>query len=304
MQLNLFEDNRPTVLLNIADELIRSKEFVRALSVYDQLVAEYPGDAQFPPLRELVGQWFDLLSATGTIPVNPELLRSIWLRLDSLSLASLRSVALDMLLDAMFSLTPPEQLYLPPRLHLGQVLMKAGRFTEAADCFHAALAFASGARGRFLAWHGDALTLAGNHTAALQSYLAAFLDDPTTIDMESVKSPTIHSLRDSLHFDATDEIEEHDEPAWLPVWGWLDGVFALSVSTVSEGETPSAAVFAVELAEKGRPTPRVWFEMLAHAERMRTVSRNTSELGAVRRLMKTSNEFMFGCYLEKITGRR
>jgi tetratricopeptide (TPR) repeat protein len=304
MQLNLFEDNRPTVLLNIADEFVRLREFTQALSVYDQLVAEYPDDKQFPALRELVGQWLDLLSGTDTIPVNLEVLHSIWLRLDSIFLPSLSLVALDMLIDAMFSLAPPEQCFLPPRFHLGQVLMKAGRFAEAADCFHAALSSARVDRGRFLAWHGDALTLAGNHDAALKSYFDAFLDDPISIDVKSVQSRTIHSLRDSLHFDATDEIEEQDEPAWIPVWGWIGGVFALSLRTVPEEDTPSAAAFAAELAEKGRFTPRIWFDMLAHAERVRTVSRDSKELGAVRRLMKNSNEFMFGCYLGKINGSR
>jgi len=304
MQLNLFEDNRPTVLLNIADEFVRSREFVQALSVYDQLVAEYPDDKQFPALRGLVGQWFDLLSGAGTIPVNPELLHSIWLRLDSIFLHSLSLVALDILLDAMFSLAPPEQCYLPPRFHLGQVLMKAGRFAEAADSFHATLSSARVDRGRFLAWRGDALTLAGFHDAALQSYFDAFLHDPVSIDMESVQSRTIHDLHDSLHYEATDEIEEEDEPAWIPVWGWMSGVFAFSLRTVPEEDTPSAAFYAAELAEKGSFIPRIWFDMLDHAERVRTVSRDSKELGAVRRLMKNSNGFMFGCYLEKINGEK
>ena len=304
MQLNLFEDNRPTILLNTADEFICSREFVQALSVYDQIIAEYPGDKRIAALRDLVGEWLELLTGISTHTVNFELLQSIWLRLDSIFLPSLGSVALDMLIDAMFSLTTPEQIYMSPRFHLGQLLMKAGRFAEAADCFHARLSSCRVCRGRFLAWRGDALTLAGNHDAALKSYFAAFLDDPATIDMQSVKCQTIHNLRVSLHFDATDEIEEQDEPAWLPVWGWFEGVFALPEHAAHGEGPPCAALFEALLAEQSRFMPRIWFDMLAHAERVRTVSRDSKELEAVRRLMKKSNEFMFGCYLEKINGRR
>ena len=302
MQLSLFEDNRPTVLLNIAEEFIRSGELVQALSVYEQLVDEYPGDRRNAALRELVGEWHELMSGIVTHPDNLELLQSIWLRLDSISLPSLSLVALDMLIEAMSSLTSPEQFYLPPDFHLGQLLMKAGRFVEAADCFQAALCSARVERGRFLAWHGDALTLAGKHGAALKSYFAAFLDDPQTIDMQSVKNRKVHDLYLSLHFEATDEIEVQDEPAWLPVWGWFNGVFALPQHAAPGKDTPSATAFEALLAEKSRFLPRIWFDMLAHAERVRTVSKDSKELGAVRRLMKNSNQFMFGCYLEKING--
>jgi hypothetical protein len=138
----------------------------------------------------------------------------------------------------------------------------------------------------------------------LESYFEAFLHDPATIDMLSVKNRTIRDLHISLHFDATDEIEEQDEPAWLLVWGWFNGVFALPEQAVPSDGPPGAALFEAMLAKPSRLIPRIWFDMLVYAEKVRTVFPDSKELVAVRRLMKKTNEFMFGRYLEKVSVKR
>ena len=231
-------------------------------------------------------------------------LQAIWLRLDSISHPALRSTVLGTLIDAISALPDPEQIYVPPRFHLGQILMDADRHAEAAVCFLAALSNAGFERGRFLAWRGDALTLARNYDAALKSYLAAFLDDPFSVDMQSIKNWKITNLHTSLHFEATDEIEETEEPAWLPVWGWLHGVFTLPLQPVPEPGQLDANAFGLLIAKENCSVSRIWFDMLTHAERLRCVFRDDRELAAVRRLMKRTNEFMFGCYLDKFGGRR
>ena len=298
MQLSLFEDNRSTVLLNIAEEFIRSRSFAQALSVYERLLADTPGDEKVARLRDLVWEWLHLLSGIGSHPCDPELLQSCWTRLDSISLPALRSVVLEMLIEAMRALPDPENIYAPPRFHLGRMLMAAGRLAEAADCFLQALATPGVPRGMLLAWRGDALTLQGKGDDALKCYLAAFLEDPLTVDISSIKNRTLNKLRLSLHSDG-EEIEEEEEPAWLPVWGWLNGVFPLHPAPV-----PCAADFASLLAKDGCRVPRLWYEMLAHAERVRLTARDDRELAAVRRLLKGSNGFLFGVYLEKINGGR
>lgn len=300
MQLGLFEDNLSTVLLNIAEEFIRSRQLPQALSVYDQLLADTPGDEQVAALRRLVGAWLDPLSeiANGAAPV--ELLRSVWMRLDTISLPSLATVALDLLIEAMSALPDPEGIFAPPRFHLGQMLLEARRFEEAADCFLAALAHPGIPLGRLLAWHGDALTLAGRESAALESYLEAFLEDPATVDLSSVTSGTIRELRLSLQLEAGEEIDEDPEAGWLPAWGWLNGVFPLRRDTAPGDGPPSAAAFEILLEEAASTPPSVWYRMLAYAEGLRLASGEPRELGAVRRLLKRNNGFMFGCYLNKI----
>jgi hypothetical protein len=62
MQLNLFEDNRKGILLHIADTLIRALDLVQAVSVYEQLVADYPEDGHIASLLKSVSEWNDLLA--------------------------------------------------------------------------------------------------------------------------------------------------------------------------------------------------------------------------------------------------
>lgn len=108
--------------------------------MYEQLLEDTPGDGKVAILRELVWEWLHLLSAIGAHPCDPELLQSCWTRLYSIALPALRSVVLDMLIEAMWALPDPGQIYVSPSFHLGRMLMEAGRFAEAADCFLQALA--------------------------------------------------------------------------------------------------------------------------------------------------------------------
>jgi hypothetical protein len=81
-------------------------------------------------------------------------------------------------------------------------------------------------------------------------------------------------------------------------------VFPLPLQAVPDAIAPVTAEFEELLAKEEHSVPRIWFDMLTHAERLRLVRPDNRELGAVRRLMKKTNGFMFDCYLEKIGGRR
>lgn len=302
MQLDLFDDNRTGILLNIANEFILSGELTQAISVYEQILEDSPDDMYVSSLLKLVTELRDLLSGINQASSVQEYLHKIWLRLEILSHPALRSTVLLTLIDAVRTLPDPELIYLPPRFHLGQILMAADQNVEAALCFGAALANGIFERGRFLAWRGDALTLVGNDDDALKSYLKAFLEDPFSVDTQSITHIIIADLLDSLHFDAIDEINEAEEPAWLPVWGWLQGVFPLP--PVPETGLSTAAECENLIATESCSLPRIWFDMLVLAERVRVTSAGTQELAAVRRVMKNTNEFMFNLYLEKVGGRK
>jgi len=302
MQLDLFEDNRTGILLNIANEFIQSGELAQAVSVYEQILDDSPDDTHVSALLKLLSEWSDLLSGINKSSAIPEYLNTLWLRLESLSHPVLRSVVIDTLIEAVRSLPDPDLIYIPPRFHLGQILMAADRNAEAALCFSAAFSNGIFERSRFLAWRGDALTLAGNDDDALKNYLDAFLEDPLSIDMQSIKHIIIEDLLTSLHFDAMDEIAEAEEPAWLPVWGWLQGVFPLP--TVPEAGLSTAAVYENLIVTESCSLPRIWFDLLVRAEKLRVTPAENQELVAVRRLMKKTNGFMFDLYLEKIRGRK
>ena len=302
MQLDQFEDNRPGILLNMADEFIRARDFAQAISVYEQLLADCPGDRHSAALLKLVSEWQATLSEMNLS--EPESFRNTCLRFESISHPPLRCTVLELLIDELRTLPNPERIYIPPRFHLGHLLMEADRHAEAADCFFAALSDKDIPMGRFLAWRADALTLAKKDADALKSYLEAFLADPLSVDIQSVKNLKITTLLTILSFEGLDDVDEDQEPAWLPVWGWLQGIFALPLHAVPGADQFDAKLFEALLAEENCSVPRVWFDMLTHAERLRVVQRDDRELAAVRRLMKKANGSMFDCYLEKIGGRR
>jgi len=285
----------------LADEFINARDFGQAVSVYEQLLADHPDDRHSSALLELVGEWQAALSEMN--PSDPEQFRSIWQRFDSISHPPLRSTVSGILIDEMRALPNPERIYLPPRFHFGHVLMEAGHHALAAESFHAALSHEDIPRGRFLAWRGDALTLANKDADALKSYLEAFLDDPFTVEMQ-FKNRIITDLHTSLHFDAMDDMDEDREAAWLPVWGWLRGVFPLPLQALPGEHALDANGVESLISEGNISVARIWFDMLTQAERLRVMVRDDRELAAVRRLMKKTNGFLFDCYLEKIRGRR
>jgi tetratricopeptide (TPR) repeat protein len=304
MQLDLFEDNRSGILTNIANECILAGDLAQAASVYEQILVDSSGDTYTSILLTLVTEWRDLLAGIDTSTSIQEYLNMIWIRFQNLSHPALRSAVLGTLIDAVRALSDPEQLFIPPRFHLGQVLMAAKRHDEAAESFRVALANSDLERGRFLSWRGDALTLAGNMEDSLKSYLAAFLDDPHSVDKYVIKNRKIAHLLSTLHLDTMDEIDVAEEAAWLPVWGWLQGVFSLPLQSAPEKALSTAGEFELLIAEKRCSIARIWFDMLVLAERLRVTPSENQELVALRRLMKNSHGFMFGQYLEKIGGRK
>ncbi len=303
MQLNLFEDNKPGVLLNIANEFIRSRDFVQAISVYEQLRDEYPGDRQSTALLEMVTHWQDALSTMNL--ADPGNFSSIWGRFGSITHGPLRSSVLRIVIDTLWALPDSERIYRPPQCHFGHVLMEAGQNLEAAECFYKALSGPGIPRGKFLAWRGDALTLAHKETDALHSYLDAFLDDPASVDVQFIKNSTIRDLYSSLCQESTDEREGEGEVAWLPVWGWFEGVFTFPLVRGGTGQDSMDSVtFEAEMREGKRSVPRLWFDMLTSAERLRATARDGREMAAIRRLMKKASSCMFDRYLTIMGGRR
>ncbi len=291
MQLNLFEDNRPGILLNIADEYLRAGDLDQALSVYDQIVDEYPDNRSATELGVQVKTWRERLAAVDPPTCAPEQLAALQSALDQAPHPPLRQAVMDFILDTLQQFPEPDGVYLPPRFHRGHLLMEQKRYSEAASAFQQALSVPDLAWGRFLVWQADALTMAGQGDDVLLLYLQAFLDDPSTVDMASVRHAGIRKLH--LYISLGDDcIEEDDEVAWLPVVGWMNGLFPLPLHM-----PPDPA----QMEDETTPVPRRWFDLLTRAEYLRTVNRDDREIVAVRRLMKRLNAALFQCYMDKIS---
>jgi tetratricopeptide (TPR) repeat protein len=302
MQLDLFSDNFYTIRLNEATELLHALRLEEALAIYTELLADAPEDAELLTLRDLVVVWLEKLALFDAAPDNSERLHNLWLELTPDTPPALAAALCKLLINKLLSLPWPELIYIPPRFHLGTLLLARGNFTEAEHWFTRAIESGIDVRGRFLAWRGDALTKLGNPGQAKEAYLAAFLEGPHEVDLESLQSPLIHDLIDSL------ENEEHNFGAedlltWLPVWGWLQGAFALPMKELAVD--CAAYVKALDAAHSSRsmPVARLWFDDLRYVEYLRTAFRDDRELLRIRRRMQQSSRFMFERYMEKLRSR-
>jgi hypothetical protein len=159
-----------------------------------------------------------------------------------------------------------------------------GKPVEAETWFALALDSGIPEQGRFLAWLGDALSLAGQTESSRECYLAAFLEDPLGVDVSGLRDDAVREMLIEMEEEG---VAEEDTVYWVPVWGWLKGVFGLETTIASSGEMS---------------LPRRWFECIRHAERLRTGVRDDGELLRVRKKMKEMNPVMFGKYMEKIWG--
>ncbi len=298
MQLDLFADNRANILLNIADEYLRVQNFEKALSTCGQVRDEYPENRQAAQLCVAIEKWHTLIAGVEPSPSQARQLNEMHTGLASASHPALRAAVMESLVTLLQQLPEADHIFIPPRFHLGHLLLERGRFAEATRSFRSALSSRTLERGRFLAWGADATTLAGNAEEAVNLYLQAFLEDPATIDIQFFKHPAIQKLHQHCLQNA-DGIEDEGVVAWLPVWGWLQGLFSLPLHC-----PPAFDELESRIDGEASPVPRLWYELLTRAEYLRTIRRDDREMAAVRRLMKRLNEEMFECYMQKIRGKR
>jgi hypothetical protein len=81
MQLDLFSDNRHTILMNEAGEALRVLDLDKALAIYADLLNDKPDDRIVLQLQSAVGQWRDNLSAFHVHPLGSEPLHDLWLQI-------------------------------------------------------------------------------------------------------------------------------------------------------------------------------------------------------------------------------
>jgi tetratricopeptide (TPR) repeat protein len=300
MQLDLFCDNRRNILLNDAGELLRVLQLEQAMTIYSELIAEAPDDVELLAMQQQVVSWQDRLSCFYAAPVEIAGLHCLWQYLTPDTPPPLASALRGLLIEKLTELPSPELIYLPPRFHLGVILLADGQAEEAEHWFTRAIREGINERARFEVWRGKTLELLDDTQRAKEAFLLAFLEEPHDVDPELLQSPLIHELFASLEGE-DHELSEAALTAWLPVWGWIQGEWALRLHDI----TPSTStVFCSRLEEAERtgslPPPRLWFEYLRYAEYLRTIARNDRELVRVRRLMRQRSEFMFDRYMEKI----
>lgn len=300
MQLDLFSDNRHTILMNEAGEMLRALDLDKALAIYADLLKDAPGDRIIIQLQRMVWQWRDNLSVFHVHPIGSEPLHDLWLKLTDDTPPPLAAGVLQVVLAGLKKLPGPELIYIPPRFHIGTLLMAQERYVEAESWLARALDGGIHERALFLGWRGDALMSLGETGKARESWLAAFLERPRSVDLSSLKNRLIHDLLSSLEIEGGDEMEDAEMVCWLPIWGWLQGEFVLNMDEIAADHGAFAASLDLNVDSRNMTLPRRWFEYLRYAEYLRTVFRNDRELVRVRRRMRDMSGFMFDRYMEKV----
>lgn len=299
MQLDLFIDNRRTILLNDAAGLLRTLNLEKVSAIYDDLLADEPEDLEICRLKVEAERWQERLfrfgeaGAQGLYEIHSHLAKEMSL--------ALRNGILAFLSEKLLALPTPELIFMPPDFHLGYVLREAGRYVEAEYWFAVALRSGIAPRGRFLAWRGDALTMCSKDAVAMECYQAAFLDDPDSVNIDNFSNRTIHTLLLTLSNECfEEETDDRETLPWLPFWGWLHGSFPLDLNGIALDRDGFEA--SLQQADDGgtQPLARLWYEYLRFAEFLRTCLRDDREMVRVRRRMKQLNGIMFDRYMERV----
>lgn len=298
MQLDLFLDNRRTILGNLADEHLRNLELDEAAGIYDRILGEWPDDSAIASARRALDVWRERLQRFQSSSGGIDGIHSLYGNLAEPVSSSLKSGIRSFIIDWLQSQPAPELIFIPPRFHLGCLLMEAGKIAEAETWFALALDSGIPEQGRFLAYLGDALFVKGETGDARECYRAAFLEDPSGIDMDH--------QRDRAVLEMVGEMEEEglsgeEAIGWIPVWGWLTGVFSLGPPDADDPPAPREETRQPERPPAG-DAPRRWFCLLRKAERPRTEKRDDAGLVRARREMRELNPLMFERYMEKLRG--
>jgi tetratricopeptide (TPR) repeat protein len=299
MQLDLFFDNRPTILFNIADEHLRKLELEQAVMVCKEILTGTPGDLNASVAKKAAETWLQRLALFNSSPPGIDRIYHLYQNLTESDPAALTYGLRAFMIECLEKEEHPELVFISPRFHIGCLLLEIETPVEAEKWFCRALHAAIAERGRFLAFRGDAFYKAGDLESAREFYLAAFLEDPQSVGCDHLQD---RAVRELLIEAEEDGLPRDEAVCWLPAWGWLKGVFSLGKTGREGNQTPLN-----ELPSRGEIHPalaaRLWLEDLRHAERLRTEIRDDKESIRVRRRLKELNPELFGRYMEKIRGR-
>ncbi len=294
MQLDLFYDNERTIRLNLAHDALLSLKLREALREYRLILKNHPGDKEILSEKKSVKTWKGRLESYRRSPHGVERIHHLYRYPGNDLPAALRRGVLSLLVRELRKESAPELIFRPPRFHIGCLYMELEEYAEAEQWFAKALQNGIEPQGRFLAWRGDTLTRMGDTEGARECYLAAFLEDPEGVDLDSISDRELIDLIDDLEMDGH---EKEEILSALPVWGWLRGLFSLLRH--GTGDDPAATLVRMEDDPEAAPL-QLWYEYLRYAEYLRTRRRDDREMIRVRKKMKALAPELFEEYMKKL----
>jgi len=139
MQLDLFLDNRRTILFNAANEHLRSLELEQASARYDGILTESPDDPAIIFAKQAVEVWRRRLDLYYSSLPGIDRIYSLYQSLAEPAPPLLRSCLISFIMEQLKREESPELIFIPPRFHLGCLLLASGRSVEAEAWFLLAL---------------------------------------------------------------------------------------------------------------------------------------------------------------------
>lgn len=112
VQLDLFSDNRHTILMNETGEMLRALDLDKALAIYADLLNDAPEDGTILQLQSTAREWRGNLSAFHDHPVGSGPLHDLWLKLADDMPSSLAAGVLQLVIDGLKKLPGPELIYI------------------------------------------------------------------------------------------------------------------------------------------------------------------------------------------------
>lgn len=99
MQLDLFLDNRRTILKNLADEHLRELELEEAAALYDRILADVPGDSAITSAKQSLETWRSLLEDFHSSPAGADPIYTLYRNLSKTVPAPLRDGIRNFIID-------------------------------------------------------------------------------------------------------------------------------------------------------------------------------------------------------------
>lgn len=299
MQLDLFRDNRRTILQHDLVAHLEGLQLAEAFALSTDLLQDEPADQELLHLIRQISVWQQRLAAFNRRPCSVDILSDIYKSLSpDLPKALLKGLQ-TLIYERLRALPDCELLYRAPDFHIGSLLLSMGKYHEALHWLNRAIEGSIAPLSRFLGWRGDALYQLRQLESACDAYLAALLDDPVVIAPSTLDNLIIRDLLFCLE-EEDDLTSDEDKLQWLPAWGWLEEVFRLSLTELATDPSGHISYLEAHDQQQQLATGHLWFEYLRYAELLRTHHRNDTELIRVRKRMRQLNPEMFARYMDKI----
>ncbi len=272
LQLNLFSWDRVKVAEGFS--ALGGLDFAKAQVTFQGILSKWPGHPDASAGLGMVATWADFLGAAEALQKRDAIV-SLWERIRPYSFGQCGHALRRALLQRAVALLEEDaDLYVPPDLCLGRLLLEIEEYGKAEAAFRH-LSEIHPHDGRILVWLGNCLFRQHKTSEARVVYARAFLSASSEVKLEEIEDEElVKAIADEEVYSAA-------------IWGWLRGVLPL----VEVEEAPG-------LDRKHEEALRV-YQTVRRAERARAKGAH-EEMVEQRRLLRELAPAVFLQYMGRM----